>query len=254
MEKKLFEGVKVADFGWVAEGPMVTKYLADYGAEVIRLEGRSRPEPMRALGPHKDNIVGLDRSGSTSQWNTSKLSLAINLAKPKGVEVAKRLVAWADIVVENFSGEAMQRMGLGYEELQKIKPDIIMLSTCMMGQTGPYATSPGTGSTLPALSGITNITGWPDRMPVQPGAYTDWVAVHYNVLAILAALDYRRRTGKGQYIDVSQYETGVHFLAPLAMDYAVNQRVAGRVGNRCDYAAPHNAYRCRGDERWCAIA
>lgn len=254
MKKKLFEGIKVADFGWVAEGPMIAKYLGDYGAEVIRLEGRKRPEPMRARGPHKDGIVGLDRSLSSNQWNTSKFGLAIDLSKPKGVEIAKRIVAWSDIVIENFSGGAMKEMGLGYEVLKKIKPDVIMLSSCMMGQTGPYASSPGTGSLLPALSGMVDIHGWPDRMPIQPGAYTDWVAVHYNVIVLLAALDYRRRTGKGQYIDVSQFEANIHFLSPLSLDYTVNQRVDSRVGNHYDYAAPHNAYRCRGEERWCAIA
>jgi benzylsuccinate CoA-transferase BbsF subunit len=254
MKKKLFEGLKVADFGWVAEGPMIAKYLSDYGAEVVRLEGRKRPEPMRARGPHKDGVIGLDRSASSNQWNTSKLSLAINLSKPGGVEIAKKIVAWADIVIENFSGGAMAEMGLGYDELKKIKRDIIMLSTCMMGQTGPYASSPGTGSLLPALSGMVHIHGWPERMPIQPGAYTDWVAIHYNVTALLAALDYRRRTGDGQYIDISQYEANVHFLAPLVLDYSVNKRIGGRIGNHCDYAAPHNAYRCLGEEKWCTIA
>jgi benzylsuccinate CoA-transferase BbsF subunit len=253
MQKKLLEGVKVADFGWVAEGPMTAKYLADYGAEVIRLEGRTRPEIMRSLGPFKEAIVDYDRSGSFNQWNTSKLSLAVNLTKPEGVEVAKRLVAWSDVVVENFSGGAIERMGLGYEELKKVKTDIIMLSTCMQGQTGPHASSPGSGVTLPALTGYHHIAGWPDGLPTSTGAYTDWVALHFNVVAILAALDYRRRTGKGQHLDMSQYEHGVHFLAPLVLDYFVNGRVAGRTGNRCDYAAPHGAFRCRGAERWCAI-
>lgn len=254
MPKKLLEGVKVADFGWVAEGPMTAKYLADYGADVIRLEGRSRPEIMRSLGPFKDGVVGYNRSGSFNQWNTSKRSLAVNLTKPGGVEVAKKLITWSDVVVENFSGGAMERMGLGYAEMKKLKPDIIMLSTCMQGQTGPHASSPGSGVTLPALSGFHHITGWPDGLPASAGAYTDWIAVHYNVLVILAALDYRRRTGQGQYLDMSQYEDGVQFLGPLLLDYTVNQRVAGRIGNRCDYAAPHGAYRCQGQDRWCAIA
>jgi len=124
----------------------------------------------------------------------------------------------------------------------------------MQGQTGPYATHPGFGFHLAALSGFHQITGWPDREPPYLGPYTDFIAPHFNVLAVLAALDYRRRTGKGLYIDMSQYENGVHFLAPLVLDYVVNQRVADREGNRYPYAAPHNAYRCRGDDRWCAIA
>ncbi|GAG38987.1 unnamed protein product, partial [marine sediment metagenome] len=180
--------------------------------------------------------------------------VALNLAHSKGVEIARRFVARADIVVENFAGGVMKRMGLGYEELKRLKPDIIMLSSCMQGQTGPYATHPGFGFHLAALSGFYQITGWPDREPPYLGPYTDFIAPHFNVLAILAALDYRRRTGKGLYIDMSQYENGVHFLAPLVLDYVVNRRVAERVGNRYPCAAPHNAYRCHGEDRWCAIA
>ena len=145
-------------------------------------------------------------------------------------------------------------MGLVYEELKKVNPDIIMLSTCMQGQTGPHHTHPGFGLTLTALSGFNHITGWPDREPENLFTYTDFIGPHFNVLAILAALDYRCRTGKGQYLDVSQYENGVHFLAPLILDYVVNGRVANRTGNRYPYAAPHGAYRCRGDDRWCTIA
>jgi benzylsuccinate CoA-transferase BbsF subunit len=254
MPKKLLEGIKVIDFTWAMMGPITVKTLSDYGAEVIRLEGRTRPEAMRILGPFKDGISGLDRSGAFNQTNTGKLSVAINLAKPEGVEVAKKFVAWADIVVENMAGGAMKRMGLGYEELKKAKTDIIMLSACMMGQTGPYATSPGYGGPLTALSGFHHITGWPDREPAQLGAYTDFVAPHFAIIAIMAALDYRRRTGKGQYLDLSQYECGIHFMAPLVLEYVVNKRIVNRMGNRLPQAAPHNAYRCRGEDRWCAIA
>jgi benzylsuccinate CoA-transferase BbsF subunit len=145
-------------------------------------------------------------------------------------------------------------MGLGYEELKKVKPDIIMLSSCMQGQTGPFARHPGWGFQLSALSGFCHITGWPDRQPPELGVYTDFVAPHFNVTTIMAALLYRRRTGRGMYIDMSQFEGAVQFMAPLVLDYTVNHRVADRMGNRCPHAAPHNAYRCRGDDRWCAIA
>jgi len=255
MTKKLLDGLKVADFTLYVAGPQITKVLAAYGAEVIRIEGKSKIDFQRVSPPFKDMEPGFNRGGDFNQYNTSKLSMAVNLTKPKGVELAKRLVAWADLVVENFSGGAMTRMGLGYEELERIKPDIIMLSTCMQGQTGPYATSPGTGYHLTALSGFYHITGWPDREPVGPdGPYPDYIAPRLSLLALLAALDYRRRTGKGQYIDISQYETAVHFMTPLVLDDAVNQRVAGCRGNRSDYAAPHGVYRCRGDDKWCAIA
>jgi len=254
LERKALEGIKVVDFTWAIAGPLATKTLADYGAEVIKIESVSRPDPHRTAAHYKDGIPGVNRRGQFNQDGTGKLSVALNLAHPKGVEIAKRFIARADIVVENFAGGVMKRMGLGYEELKKVKPDIIMLSSCMQGQTGPFATHPGFGFHLAALSGFYHITGWPDREPPYLGPYTDFINPHFNVLVILAALDYRRRTGKGQYIDMSQYENGAHFLAPLILDYVVNQRVANRVGNRCPYAVPHNAYRCRGDDRWCAIA
>jgi benzylsuccinate CoA-transferase BbsF subunit len=148
----------------------------------------------------------------------------------------------------------MKRMGLGYDELKKIKPDIIMMSSALMGQTGPWHDSPGYGDQLSAISGLHEISGWPDRIPGEIGFYTDFIAPRFNALTILAALDYRRRTGKGQYLDVAQHQGGVQYIAPLLLDYVVNKRVATREGNRDPYAAPHGCYRCKGDDRWCAIA
>lgn len=251
---RLLEGIKVIDLSWAFVGPRTAKTLGDCGAEVLRLESATRPEQMRMMGPFKDNVRGFDRSGGFTHCNTSKLSAALNLGHSKGIEIAKRFVAWADIVIETFAGGAIKRMGLGYEELKKVKPDIIMVSSCAMGQTGPGGTHPGYGGPLTGLAGFNYIAGWPDREPTDLGTYTDFIAPHYNVFAILAALDYRQRTGKGVYLDMSQFENAIHFIAPLILDYVVNQRVAGREGNRCAYAAPHGAYRCRGEERWCTIA
>jgi benzylsuccinate CoA-transferase BbsF subunit len=135
-----------------------------------------------------------------------------------------------------------------------VKPDIIMLSTSMQGRTGPYASHPGLGYHLVALSGISHITGWPDRQPPFLGPYTDFIGPHFSVLVALAALDYRLRTGRGQHIELSQYENSVHFMAPILLDYMLNGRLAGREGNRCACAAPHSAYRCKGEDRWCTIA
>jgi len=253
-DRRLLDGIKVADFSWAGVGPLTTKFLSDYGAEVIKIESSTRPGLLRTAGPFKESIQGLNRGGIFNQWNTNKLSVALNLASPKGVEVAKRLVAWADIVVENFAGGVMRRMGLSYEELSKIKPDIIMLSSCMQGQTGQHSSHPGFGDQPTALAGFNHITGWPNRDPVWISAYTDWVAPLFNCVIVLAALDYRRRTGKGQYIDSSQYENGIHFISPLILDDIVNQRVADRMGNSSIHAAPHNVYRCRGEDKWCAIA
>jgi len=129
-----------------------------------------------------------------------------------------------------------------------------MLSSCMQGQTGPHSKHPGSGHKLTALAGFNHITGWPDQEPVWIAAYTDFIAPRYCKIALLAALDYRRRTGKGQYLDMSQYEAGIQFMAPLVLDYGVNNRVLGRTGNRLPNAAPHNAYRCQDEDRWCAIS
>ena len=254
MPQKPLEGVKVLDLTSAIAGPKAIKTLSDWGAEVIRIESRTKPEPARIMGPYRDGIRGLDRSAGFNQRNTGKRCVSIDLSQPKGVEIAKRLVAWADVLTENFAGGAIDRMGLGYEELRKVKPDIIMLSSSALGHTGPGSTHPGYAGPLNALAGFNYISGWPDRGGADIGVYSDYIAAHCNVIAILAALDYRRQTGKGQYIDGSQYENSVHFIAPLLLDYVVNQRVAGQTGNQCSYAAPHNAYRCHGEDRWCALA
>jgi benzylsuccinate CoA-transferase BbsF subunit len=254
MKRKLLDGVKIADFCWVWVGPMTTKTLADQGAQVLRIESKTRPGVWRVSPPFKDNVVGFNRGGVFNVINTGKMSVTLNLSHPKGVEIAKRFVAWADVVTENFAGGAMKRMGLGYEELKKVKPDIIMLSAAMMGQTGPHMNMPGFGAHLTAISGFTYIAGWPDRDPADLGHYTDFIAPRYNALAILAAIDYRRRTGKGVYLDMAQYEGCINFVAPLILDYTVNQRVAERMGNYSPYAAPHGAFRCPGSDKWCVIA
>ncbi len=247
MTEKLLKGIKVCDFSRVIVGPLTTKTLSDYGAQVIRIEGRRNLDQFRISATEPDLALQF------TQWNTGKLGITLNLTDPRGKEIVKKIVAWADIVVENFAGGAIDRLGLGYEELRQVKPDIIMLSSCMQGRTGPYARHPGWGFQLSALSGFSHITGWPDRPPPELGVYTDFITPQYNICILIAALLYRRRTGKGMYIDTSQFETGLQFMTPLMLDYYVNNRVAGRMGNRCDRAAPHNAYRCRDEARWCLI-
>ncbi len=244
MENKLLKGIRVVDFTWHITGPLTTKPLADCGAEVIVVESKNRPGLQRG---------GL-RTGSGDQFYSGKLAITLNTATPKGLELTKRLIGISDIVVENYAGGAMERMGLGYDVLRKIKPDIIMLSSSMQGQTGPYRSHPGSGHKLTALAGFNQIMGWPDREPGYNGAYTDFIAPRYNIIAVMAALEYRNRTGKGQYLDISQYETGIQFMAPLILDYELNGRVPQRTGNRVPHAAPHNAYRCLGEDRWCTIA
>ncbi|MFC1907154.1 CaiB/BaiF CoA transferase family protein [Chloroflexota bacterium] len=253
--KEPFEGLKVLDFSWVAVGPMSIRFLADYGATVVRVESINTPDPIRTSPPFKDNVAGINRGGFFIQYHPNKYSIALNMKHPKGAEIARKLAAWADVVAESFTPGTMEKYGLGYEDLRKMKPDIIMYRTCNQGQTGPHSKHPGLGAQLVGLSGFTHLTGWPDREPTQPfGAYTDWASLCFGAIILLAALDYRRQTGKGQCIDLSQLEASLHAITPLILDYQANGRDGKRMGNASPRAAPHGAYRCQGDDRWCTIA
>lgn len=255
MVRKAFEGVKVADFTWAGAGPITTGYLAHHGAIVVKVESSTRPDNTRTHPPQKDGKWGINRSLLFVAENANKFSLTINLNHPRGIDVAKKLVAWADIFAESFLPGTVERWGLSYEELKSINPSIIMFRSSGQGQTGPHARVPSLGITLQSLSGFAYLTGWPDRDPVQPwGAYTDFIAPPLGAAMLIAALDYCAKTGQGQYLDLSQYETGIHFLAPAFLDYFANGQCANRMGNSCLYAVPHGAYRCMGDDRWCAIA
>jgi len=247
----------VIEFAAFAAGPVVGKHLADHGATVVHIESKVRPDGFRAhYPPYKDNVHGLNRSGLYALCNNDKLDITLNLKKaPAGTELAKKIAAWADVVIENFSPGTMGRLGLGYEELSKANPGLIMLSSSNLGQSGPHAHHAGFGSQLSSLAGFTHLTGYPGGSPqILYGPYIDYIAVAYGAVAILAALDYRRRTGKGNYIDAAQYETGLQYLAPILLDYKINGRVAERNANRNPHAAPHGAYPCKGDDRWCAIS
>jgi benzylsuccinate CoA-transferase BbsF subunit len=171
------------------------------------------------------------------------------------MEVVKKLVAWADIVVESFATGTVEKMGLDYDHLKKMKPDIIMLRTCMHGHTGPLARQHGQGYILTGLSGMDAITGFPGS-PAGGlyGPFTDHIAPLFNSMTLIAALDYRRRTGKGIYIDQSQHESILQWVTPLILNWTVNHKEPQTNGNRLSYAAPHGVYRCQGDDRWCAIA
>ena len=255
MDKKPLEGIKVLDFCWVAVGPMTTRYLAEYGATVIRVESGKRPETLRRAAPFKDGISGINRSGYFASYNPNKYGITIDMGHARAKELVLRLVSWANLVTENFTPGTMERWGLGYEDLQAINPAIVMYSTSMLGRGGPMERQPGFGPVLSSLAGLTHITGWPDRDPVNPyGAYTDFIGPRFAVASILAALDYQRRTGKGLHLDMSQLETSLHFTAPFILDCSVNGREQGRRGNSDPGAVPHGAYPCRGEDRWIAIA
>ena len=255
MLDKALDGINVLDFCWVAAGPMGTKYLAEFGATVVRVESAKRPDTLRRAAPFKDGVAGINRSAYFANQNPNKHGITIDMSHPRAKELVLRAVTWADLVTENFTPGTMERWGLGYADLEKVNPRIIMFSTSMLGRGGPLATQPGFGPVLSSLAGLTHITGWPDRDPVNPyGAYTDFIVPRFAVASILAAIDYRRRTNKGMHLDMSQLEASIHFSAPFVLDYAVNKREQGRRGNRELGIAPHGVYPCQGEDRWIAIA
>jgi crotonobetainyl-CoA:carnitine CoA-transferase CaiB-like acyl-CoA transferase len=246
--------VKILDFMWVMAGPAATRILADYGATIIRIESPTRVDTARTLQPFHANTPGPDASGLFGNCNAGKLGISLDLGNPRSREVVHDLVRWADIVTESFSPKAMRAWGFDYESLRKVKPDIIMLSTCLMGQSGPLSRIAGFGNMAAAISGFHNLTGWPDRKPAGPfGAYTDYVAPRFSAMALLGALDHHRRTGEGQYIDQSQAESSLHFLTPAILDYTVNGRIESRTGNNDPRFAPHGVYPARGDDQWVAV-
>jgi benzylsuccinate CoA-transferase BbsF subunit len=254
-EQLPFNGVKVADFSWVWVGPTTGKYLADHGATVVRVETAWPPDRVRAMGPYKDSVPGTNRSHAFADFNTSKLGLSLNLKNPAAIDVARRLIAWADVYIESFTPGTMEDLGIGYETARSVNPSIIMASTCLMGQTGPAAAFAGYGFHAGAIAGFYEVTGWPDLPPDGPWtAYTDAIVPRFLAATIMAALDHRRRTGVGQLIDASQMEIGLQFLAPQLIDFNASGRMVSRMGNRSETAAPHGAYPCAGDDQWCAIA
>jgi crotonobetainyl-CoA:carnitine CoA-transferase CaiB-like acyl-CoA transferase len=246
--------VRICDFMWVMAGPASTRILADYGATVVRIESPTRVDTARTLQPYFGNQLGPDSSGLFANCNAGKFGISLDLGNPAARAVVHDLVRWADVVTESFSPKAMRAWGYDYESLRTINPTVIMLSSCLMGQTGPLAKIAGFGNMAAAIAGFHNLAGWPDRAPAGVfGAYTDYVAPRFTAMAILAALDHRRRTGEGQYIDQSQAECAIHFLGPAILDYTVNGRVEGRVGNSDAAFAPHGVYPAAGDDQWVAI-
>ena len=250
-----FADIKVADFSWVGVGPISAKYLADHGATVVRVESENRPDVLRGGTPFKDAVPGWNRSQFFGDFNTSKLGLALDLKLPEARQIAKRLIAWSDVVIESFAPGAMARMGLDYEHVRQLNPGIIMVSTCLMGQTGPARAMAGYGYHAAAIAGFYEVTGWPDLGPCGPWtAYTDTIAPRFVSTILAAALDRKRRTGEGCFIDLAQLEAALHFLGPEILDCQVNGRAMSRIGNRDRFRAPQGCYPCAGEDAWLAIA
>lgn len=253
--KQPLKGLKVVDFGWIAVEPVTMKYFADWGATVIRVESHKAPDILRLGRPYRDDKAGINRSGWWAEYNTSKLGMSLDFSNPKSKEVLQRLIRWADLVSASYRGEALKKWGLDYESVKKINPGIIYYESGMLGHSGPRANFRGYGGEATALAGFVHATGWPDREAVYPAyAYSDFVCPRVGAATILAALDYRRRTGKGLHLEQSQQECCVPFVATPVLDYEINGRIAERNGNRDHLAAPHGAYPCQGEDKWCTIA
>lgn len=249
-------GLRVVEMGFAAAGPLVGKYLANFGAEVIRLESRLAADVFRTTyPPFKDGVVEPDHAGMFAFYNDGKRSATLNLKHPKGTALARALIDRADVFIESFTPGTVARLGLGADSLRADHRELIVLSSCNQGQTGPHAFHPGYGSQLSALAGFVQLLGEPDSTPVLLyGPYIDYVAVGYGAIAVLAALERRARTGLGCTIDLSQYEAGLQFLTPSILEFAANGRIPGRAGNADLVAAPHGVYRCAGADRWVALS
>ena len=251
---KPLAGIKVLDLAWVAAMPLATRVLAHWGATVVRVESERRPDILRAALGHRDDIPEQDNAIAWHAANAGKMGLALNLAKPEAREVVRDLARWADVVTEAFTPGTMASIGLGYEDLSAVNPSLVMLSSCVMGQSGPMAGFAGFGNLAAAVAGFFDLTGWPDRAPAGPYmAYTDFTSPRFSLMAILAALDHRRRTGQGQYLDLSQMEAATHFLTPALLERQHTGAKLTRAGNADPDLAPHGVYPAAGSDRWIAV-
>lgn len=248
-------GLKVLDLAWVVAGPLIGRNLADYGATVIRIESAKRVETARLMGPFPAGEYDVQRSALYETCNAGKLGLSLDLSKPEARDIVRSLARWADVLVESFTPGQMARWGLSYEALAKDNPGLVMVSTSLTGQSGPFASYSGYGNHGAAIAGFQNLVGMEGATPVGPyGPYTDFVAPRFGIPATLAALDYRRRTGRGCWLDVSQTEAGVQFLAAQIAETSVTGKVQGPMGNRDLAMAPHGVFRTDADDSWIAIA
>jgi crotonobetainyl-CoA:carnitine CoA-transferase CaiB-like acyl-CoA transferase len=254
MTEQALSGLRVLDLCWVVAGPAVGRVLADYGAEVVRVESSTRLDTARLIGPFHDGEPTAESSILYGDVNAGKLGLTLNLRLEAARNVVRDLVRRSDVVLEAFSPGVMEEWGLGYDELRAVNERVIVLSTSLMGQTGPLGRFAGYGNIGAAMSGFQSLVGWPDRVPFGPyGPYSDYVAPRFALVILLAALDRRAETGAGCHIDVAQAETAAYFLAPQIADYLTSGHVAERMGNRDPGMAPHGVYPS-ADGAWVAIA
>lgn len=251
----VYAGLKILELGAGAAGPLITKYFAEQGARVIRVESRKRPDFLRLLAFRRDDPDCLEKVPMFVLLNPDKESVTLNLREAEGVALAKRLVGWADVVVENFAPGVMARLGLGAATLEALNPTGIFLSSSLFGQTGPQRQYPGFGGQGSAIAGFNHLTGRPESEAHGPwGTITDSLSPRYAALLLAAALRERRQSGQGQRLDVSQIEAAVYSLSEWIVEQSVTGQAQGRLGSRDRIDAPHGCYPAAGEDRWIALA
>lgn len=257
------DDIRILDFSWAMAGPQATRLLADLGADVIRVETADHPDLARtAFGPHPHGRegYGLDSSGYFNHFNRNKRSISLNMAHPQGPGIAEELIGQSDVVIENFSAGVLAKWGLTFERMRELRGDIIYVSMAGPGHRGPYRDHRTFGPTVQALSGLTYLSGFPDREPAGWGfSYMDHSGGYAAATAILMALYRRDATGDGEWVDLSQIEAAITLTGTSLLDFQVNGRPSRRLGNRSGHpvAAPHGIYRCADEDeldRWVAIA
>jgi crotonobetainyl-CoA:carnitine CoA-transferase CaiB-like acyl-CoA transferase len=247
-------GLKVLDLFWVVAGPGATRMLADYGATVVHVESTQRVDMVRNVPPYVGGAMEPERAACHHTTNCNKLNITLDLGVPEGRRVLEDLVRWADVLTESFAPGVVARMGFGYDRVRELNPDIIMISSCLMGQSGPWSPYAGYGNLAAAVSGFHALTGHPDMPPTGCfGPYTDFTSVRFNALAILAAVRHRERTGQGQFIDMAQVEAALHFLAPDCLAFLDTGDVTVANGNRDPSRVPSGVYPTHGFDRWITI-
>lgn len=249
-------GVRVVEFSSAMAGPWIGRLMAYCGADVIRVESKKRPDVVRLYVPPRAPEMGTRPQLSPwfTDWNAGKRFVALDLGRPQAVELAKRLVATCDVVIENYSAGVMEKLGLGYPALKQVKPDLVMFSTSGYGDSGPYRRYVTWGPNIEALASLSTLSGFPGRAcTMTQYAYPDVLSALHGLVAVMCALLHRLRTGRGQYINLSQYEATVAAVGHVLMEYLGNGREPRRLGNRSLSAAPHGCYRCQGEDAWCAI-
>ncbi|HEY2887171.1 MAG TPA: CoA transferase, partial [Candidatus Limnocylindrales bacterium] len=249
-------GLRVLDFTWVGAGALATKLLADLGADVIKMESRARPDNLRLAPPYRPGLNNLEGSGYFASRNSSKRSFALDMRTHGARAIALALAGQASVVASNFRPGVMERWGLAYEDVRAVNPGVIYLTMPMQGADGPHASFTGFGSTISALSGLVSLSGLEDRLPVGTGThFPDHVPnPGHALVAILAALYHRARTGEGQAVEVSQLESTVNIIGPAIVAAGFGDTNPKRTGNRIVGASPHGVFACLGEDRWCAIA